>query len=178
MEQLVARADHLALVRRVDRSGLHVGPTGSVGSLRNGGGASHLHPIAHVYAVSDVHSGAHLRSRTEPDTDIGADRNLDSNTDTHAVDHCYSNPPAVPGSPSNTRTCRNCDTRNLDAYPYAICDSYAHTVAHSDARGHHHALTDGHNDSHAKPDPGTHANSITHTVHPARHIRSPGVPGP
>ena len=56
----MARADHRALVRRVDRGGLHVGATGSIGSLRNGDAASHLHSVA------DEHAGA--RATTDGDT--------------------------------------------------------------------------------------------------------------
>ena len=64
-EQLVARADHRALVRRVDRGGLHVGATGSTGSLRNAAAVSHLHPIAHVHAVSDAHAISHRNIRAD-----------------------------------------------------------------------------------------------------------------
>ena len=64
-EQLVARADHRALVRRVDRVGLHVGATGSTGPLRNTAATSHLHPISHVHAVSDAHAISHRNIRAD-----------------------------------------------------------------------------------------------------------------
>ena len=81
-EQLVARADHRALVRRVDRGGLHVGATGSIGSLRNGDASSHLHRIAHVHAISNAHAIADRNIRAD-----GGDRGAHGSSDSGAK-HC------------------------------------------------------------------------------------------